>query len=224
VWLGPEEDPNFPNPTATFIGGPGNDTVHVLNFEATVVDFSKGGNDIVDLHSGVTGEGLLSNNPAVDGSSELHNSVTGWTTANDTIHITNLRGNVSLSLNFTNGGVVLAGATTSILNFTTGAVVDGSATPDNWIKINTPTATLGDTADTGFDSAIGADGSIHTAAGDHFYLASFYDSTHGQAVFGATDSNRAGDIDDTSSVEVVGLIHMSAADYAAMGPSNLHFT
>ena len=220
AWLGRELSPNFPNPTQTFIGGTGNDTAHVLNFEATVVDFSKGGSDIVDFHEPRdSGAGLLSNTPATDGSTELYNSVVGWTTANDTIQITN--GPAMNDVQFTNGG--LATAPTSILSFNTGAIVDASAEHDNYIKINTPAVTTGATATQGFDTAIGAGGSVHTAATGEFYLASFYDTTHTQAVFVTAESVAGSLINNTSTVDVVGLVHMSAADYAALGTASVHF-
>jgi hypothetical protein len=222
VWLGEEFTPNFPNPTQTFIAGTGENTANLLNYEATVVDFSHGGTDTVNFtQPRDSGLGLLSNNPAVDGSPELYNSVVGWTTALDTIHITN--GGLMNDLNFTNGGLVPAGATTAILNFTTGSTENASAVADNWIKINTPTTTTGATANAGFDSAIGAAGVITTSAPATSYLASFYDSTNGQAVFVTTASNATDHITNANTVDVIGLIHMSAADYAALGTSSVHF-
>jgi hypothetical protein len=223
AWLANIGFRNFPTaPSQTFIGGSGNDTVHLENSGATVVDFSKGGKDIVDFHlnSVVLGGGFL-----VDNSQHVYTSVTGWTTANDTIHIVNDH-HVN-NLQFTDGGFVFAGSTTNILTYSTGSIEDASTVADNYIKITTPTTTTGATAAEGLNSAIGAGGSITTAAPNESYLTSYYDSTHGQAVFLTAESNAAGVINDTLGnleVGVVGLFHMSAADYAALGPSSLHFT
>ena len=153
VWLGPVARPNFPNPSQTFDAGTGTDTVHLLNFEATVVNFSPTGTDTVDFHEArFSGAGLLSNSPAPptsDGSTELYNSVNGWVTANDTIDITNSGGfSITGALLSTNGAAPALGAS-SILNFTTGAAVDAHAVADNWIKISTATATTGATAQAG---------------------------------------------------------------------------
>jgi hypothetical protein len=222
AWLGEVFVPNFPNPTQTFIGGAGNDTVHLLNFEGTVVDFSKGGNDIVNFtQPRDAGDGQLSNTPATDGSPELYNSVVGWSTANDTIQITN--GGLMNNLQFTNGGFVPGGAATAILDFNTGSIANGSTVPDNWIKIDTPTTATGATANQGFQSAIGAAGQITTSAANESYLASFYDSTHGQAVFVTAASDAADHITNATTVDVIGLIKMTATDYANLTTASVHY-
>ena len=224
VSLGRVLDPNFPNPTQTFIAGTGTNDAHLLNYEATVIDFSKGGTDTVEFHEPRNaGDGLLSNTPATDGSLELYNSVVGWTTAKDTIAITN--GPSMNNVAFTDtGATVVAGNATSILDFNTGAIVNASAVHDNWIKIDTPAVTTGATALQGFDTAIGAGMITMGGPASAAYLASFYDTTHSQAVFVTVDSTANVINNLVADVSVVGLIHMSAADYGALSASSLHFT
>src|SRR5262249_6461335 len=69
----------------TFIGGPGNDLVHLLNFTGDVINFTTGGSDIIDFHEPLNdgGSNLLSN------LTSIYNSILGFTQANDTINITN---------------------------------------------------------------------------------------------------------------------------------------
>ena len=62
-------------------------------------------------------------------------------------------------------------------------------------------------------------GSI-VVSGSHEFLASFYDTTTSQAVV-ETVHSVGGLITGADHVSVVGLVHMSAADYAAFTP---HFT
>jgi hypothetical protein len=226
AWLGLVGRPNGNNPSQTFIGGTGPDTAHVLNFEATVVNFTAGGQDTVDFHEPRdSGAGFLTNNPAVDGSPELYNSVIGFTQANDTIDITN--GPLMNSLQFTNSVApvnVPAGATTGILGVNTDAVESGVAVADNWIKLNTPVPTIGATAQAGFNSAIGAGGQVTVGQAAHSYLASYYDSSNSQAVFVTVASNGADHIVSGSAVDVIGLIKMTATDYNNLAATNLHWT
>jgi hypothetical protein len=215
----PSTNPNVDN---TFLGGPGNDTVHLLNFWTDVVNFTTGGMDTVDFHEPRNDNGAspLANVPGSAATTSLYNAVFGFTQANDTIDITN--GPLMHDLAFTNDGPVMAGAATSILQYTTGAVINASALADNWIKIVTATSGAGQTVNQGFDSAIGA-GTITTSA-NNFYLASYYDLTDSQAVFVTVDAHGGGHVIDTAStVDVVGLIHMSQADYAALTAANLTF-
>jgi hypothetical protein len=225
--------PPVPSPSQTFIGGSGNDLVHVLNFQGDVVDFSKGGTDIVEFHEArINGSGLLTNAPP---STEFYNTVNGWTTANDTIDITQ---SASISfqgaLHFTNGGAVPAGGATGVLDFTSGSVEDGHLTPDNWIKIDTAVATVGDNAATGLSNAIGVGGTINVNGlpANSPFLMSYYDESNHQAVFATLNSNAGGTANIINqadanagghAVNVIGLVHMSQADYAALGAGNLQF-
>ena len=209
---------NGPNPVQTFIGGPGNDLVHLLNFTGDVINFTTGGSDIIDFHEPLNDDGsnLLSN------PTSTYNSILGFTQANDTINITN--GLPMNFVHFTNNGAVPPGAATNILQYTTGAVVDASALADNWIKIDTPTSGAGQTAREGFTSAMGG-GSITVATPGASYILSYYDLTDSQAVF-VTANTIASTIDGSfgnTSVSVIGVIHMSQADYAALTAANLHF-
>jgi hypothetical protein len=215
------------SPAQTFRGGPGNDTVHVLNFGHDLIDISTGGNDIVDFHATFPngGGGLNQPNNALN-----YNSVVGFT-ANDTINITNTAATDNIA--FTNDGVVptgvAGGVASSILLYTTGSLVNAAGLADNWIKVVTPISGAGDTATTGFFSAMGAGGTIDVSAA-HFYLMSFYDLTDQLAAFVTVNSAAGGSpvqitqADATNAgVHVVGLIHMSQADYAALTTANLHF-
>jgi hypothetical protein len=213
-----------PTPLTTFIAGTGTDIVNLTPgaFAGNLIDFSKGGTDTVQFtEARYAGDGLLTNNPPA--SVELYNSVLGFTQAHDTIDITNSGILTAFgAVAFTNDGTVPAGAATSILQYT-GTSINASALPDNWIKIDPPTSGAGQTAAEGLASAIG--GGTITVAASHPYLVSYYDLTDSQAVFetihtagttitAATATN--------ANVNVIGLAHMSQADYAAF--SNLHFT
>jgi hypothetical protein len=209
--------------TQTFLGGPGNDTVHVLNFFHTTIDFSTGGSDIVNFTNAFfNGGGPLANNPGFS-----YNTVLGFAEANDRIDLTNspFLGDIA----FTNDGVVGAVGASTILQFTTNTLVNASALPDNWIKIVTPTSGAGLTAAQGMAESIGLLGAIQVSAG-HNYLVSYYDLTDSQAVFATIDSAAggaptfitAGDATNAG-VHVIGLIGMSQDDYAALAANNLHF-
>ena len=219
AWLGRIGSTGTGVAAQTFVGGSGNDLVHAANFGGTVVDFTAGGKDAVEFREA----NFTPTNPLND-TAHNYNQVLGWTTANDTLDIHN---NASLGLfgavNFTNGtGAVPAGAAVDVLDFTTGANVSGTGSPFDYIKIDTPTSGAGQTAQQGFNSAMGLLGSINVV-GSHEYLVSYYDLQDSQAVFETVHSGAtlitAGD-----HVSVVGLLHMSQADYASLSASNLHFT
>jgi hypothetical protein len=68
-------------------------------------------------------------------------------------------------------------------------------------------------------------GSITVATPGASYILSYYDPTDSQAVF-VTANTTASTIDGSfgnTSVSVIGVIHMSQADYAALTAANLHF-
>lgn len=73
------------------------------------------------------------------------------------------------------------------------------------------------TVQTAFNDAIGPVLGSIVVSGSHEFLTSFYDTTTSQAVF-ATVHSAAGLITAGDHVSVIGLIHESAADYAAMTP------
>jgi hypothetical protein len=203
----------------TFIGGTGNDIVHVMNFTGTVVDFSKGGTDAAEFRESL----YFGGGDPLNDTAHNFNQVVGWTTANDAININN-HGAFGLApgtpVSSTNDGVVGAGAPTNILQYVTGDVINAAATPDNWIKIDTPISGAG-TAKAGFNDAMGA-GHITVAAAAQSYLLSYYDLTDSQAVFVTADVART-TINAGNSVSVIGVVHMSQADYAALGSGSLHF-
>jgi hypothetical protein len=223
TWLADLGTPNLPKPTQTFIGGTGGDTVHLLNFAGDVIDFTKGGSDIIDFHvARFTGDGLLTNAPP---SLQLYNSVLGFTQANDTVDITNSAALTAFgAVAFTNDGAVPAGAATNILQYTGSGVVNAQTLPDNWIKIVHPTSGAGETAATGLAAALGT-GTINVAA-SHSFVVSYYDLTDQEAVFETIHTAGTSITAATATaanVNVLGLVHMSQTDYAALTAGNLHF-
>jgi hypothetical protein len=222
AWINPPN--NSAVPSQNFIGGPGNDIVHVLNVAGDRIDFSSGGSDIVNF---------IPNSPLHGGGAGLNDTtfnftnVFGWATANDRVDITN---NLNFgSVAFTNDGTVGAVGAATILDFTTNAALNASALADNWIKIDTPTPTAGLNVNIALAEAIGvASGAIVVAAA-HNYLISFYDLTNSQAVFTTVNSAAAGAgtvitaADAVADTSVVGFVHMSQADYIALTANNLHF-
>jgi hypothetical protein len=102
--------------------------------------------------------------------------------------------------------------------------VNASTVPYNFIDITTPVNTVPGvtTASSGFALAMGG-GTIHVAA-SHPYLFSYYDVQDQEAVLGSVTSGAGGIISalNAPSVNVIGLIHESAASYAALA-SHIHF-
>ena len=82
----------------------------------------------------------------------------------------------------------------------------------------------GETAQTGFNTAMGPLGAV-SVTGIHPFLVSYYDTTASEAVFGTVtsafnlvllhDAVASGD-----AIRVIGLVHETAAQYAA---TSLHF-
>jgi hypothetical protein len=95
---------------------------------------------------------------------------------------------------------------------------------NNFVDVTTPITTVAaETVQTAYAAAIGAGGSITMGtAAVHNYLVSFYDSTTSQAVLVDAPSSNTGVVLPGATVTVVGLIHESAAQYAALA-SSLHF-
>ena len=136
-------------PAQTFIGGPGGGTVHLQGFGGTNVDFSIAGPDTIQFDSEAN---YTSTHPILDATHQ-YNQVLGFTTANDTVNVTNspTLGEFG-AVNFTNGtGVVPAGAATDTFHYTTDtALADAAIDPFNYIKIDPPiAATTGSTVQAG---------------------------------------------------------------------------
>jgi hypothetical protein len=237
-----EGAPNQANPPPTqwtqqFFGGPGNDVVNLLNFAGERVDFTTGGNDAVDFtQARFNGGGKLTNAAPFAIADTLYNDVFGFTQANDTILITNsvpfAPGGALFS---TNGVVVPIGAAAPIVStpllFVTNGVENAAGLADNWIDIITPIGGAGLTVAQGLQTAIGATGAI-TVNGGHPFLVSYFDLADQQAVFATIQSNAAAPLNVITAADavnpifvgVVGIVHMSQADYAALTNNNLHFT
>ena len=94
----------------------------------------------------------------------------------------------------------------------------------NYIKISPIAVTTGSTVQAGFNEAMGPLGSIVVSGPafvTHEYLTSFYDTNTAEAVIGTVHSNPglfAGSITEGDHVNVIGLVHMSAATYAGFTP------
>ncbi len=192
-----------------------------------VADFTLGGADTVQFN--VVSPNSAATSPIAD-TGHLFNDVNS--TATDAI------------INISTGGIptvytdtglgVAAGDTTSPFPFTTGTGVSAVTAHDNLIVINGPPPTAStplESVQGVFHDAIGAtvaDGIATGAAIGSHILVSFYDTTTSQAVLAAATTVGPGviggtsAIDNASPVAVVGLIHETAAQYAAIA-SNLHF-
>ena len=221
----------FLSPTAgtaqTFVAGGGTNFANLFSAVAGaagggVIDFSHGGTDTVQFND-TQAAGFALNDTAHN-----FNQVLGFTTALNSV-------NVSVSgipTSYTDTGALVAAADpTSAFNFTTGTSVSATTVHNNLIDITTPiTSTAGETAQAAFDAAIGTASTNGVVVGGFLgtnYLVSFYDNTTGQAVLATATSHfnlglLANAVDNGSTIHVVGLIHESAAAYAAIA-SNVHF-
>jgi hypothetical protein len=220
VWLG-AFGLNSSNSAQMFIAGTGTDLVHVLNFGGDGIDFSTGGIDTVEFQ-----EAHHDPTQLLTDTTHQYNQVLGFNPATDSIDIHN---NPAFGLfgavNFTNGtGPVLTGAATTVLDYTTGALINASTAAINYIDVVTPVNTTPGraTAQGGFNTALGLTGEIKVV-GSHEFLLSYYDAQDSEAVF-ATVHSSLGLIAPGDHVSVVGVVHMTAAQYAAFGAGNLHFT
>ena len=212
---------NGGNPTQTFVGGTGGDTIHLASFGGDVITFQGGGNTV--LFQGATQSGGLSLNDNRVGFHN-YNNVLGFT-AGDSADVS--VSGIATGYSFTDtGGAVAGSSATSALNYLTpGGTVNATLSHDNFIDFVTPSSTGGTVAN-GFIGAIGAGAINVSAAGNHTYLMAYYDTTNSEAVLGTATSVAGGptgqEITSASAVRVVGLIHESAADFAAIN-GNVHF-
>ena len=163
--------------------------------------------------------------PRLSDPTHQYNQVLGFTDANETVNINNstLFGTGGTELFTTNAPatVVADGDATNTFHFTTDVIgADALTEAFNYIKIDTAiTAPAASTVQAAFAEAMGPLGDI-LVSGAHARLLSFYDTTTHEAVLVAVNSG-AGLITGADHVNVVGLIHMTAADYATFTP---HFT
>jgi hypothetical protein len=197
----------------TFIGGTGADNAQVLNIGADVIDFTHGGADTVTFRSANTD----SAHPMPD-TAHFYNQVLAFTAANDTLAIHNSAAFPGGTLTNTNSATaVAAGDAANIFHFDTGDLGANATTAAfNYIKIDTDISAGGATVQAAFAQAMGALGTI-AVTGNHERLISFYDTSNSEAVFGSVNSP-AGFITDGSHINVIGLVHESAADYAVTTP------
>ena len=207
-------------PSQTFTAGTGINVANEFISVALLVDFSKGGTDTVQF-SGGTEAGIF---PIANVAPLLaYNQVVGFTTATDSVNINT----AAIPTSYTDTGLaVVANDPTAASNFT-GASQVLTGTHANFIDFITPGNFTGDTAQSAFDSAIGANTITANAAPAHPYLFSLYDTATSQAVLGTVTAGAGGVIAATDTVNVVGLLHMSQADYTAANgatfASHLHF-
>ena len=217
VWLnaGPTATGNV---AQTFIGGPGGGTVNLLNHGGAVVSFGIVGPDTIAFQTANVNSAFTTVDPT-----HQYNEVTGFTNANNSvdIHVPGLFTGAGGVLTNTNSATaVAAGAATNTFDFVTDTIgANATIAPFNYIKIDTATpAAAGLTVQQVFSEAMGLNGSI-VVSGAHAHTLSFYNSTTSEMAVVSAQSNVFGIINDTSHVNVIGLVHMSAADYAAFsGP------
>jgi hypothetical protein len=211
VWLG-NTALNSPFATQTYIAGIGTNLAHVFNPGGDVVDFSKGGTDTVEFALGSqTGTPELLTNP-----NHVYNQVVGFTSANDSVNLS-VGGN---PIDYTDTGAPVLGTDPTLVSNFTGVSQNLSVAGQHFNVINIQSATnnfAGLTPEAAFDTALGAN-TITTNSVTN--LVTFYDAATQQAVLGTTPG---GVISAASTVQVIGLIHESAADYAHFA-SSLHFT
>jgi hypothetical protein len=215
TWLGDVGLNAGVNAAQTFVGGTGGDTVHVLNTGGDVVNFTTAGTDVVSFERA----SVSSVDPIAD-PAHFYNQVVGFTNANDTLNIVApgefvATGGALTNTNSATG--VAAGDATNVFDFTTGALGENATTAAfNYIKVTTPiTAGAGASIQTAFADAIG--GGDIDVSGAHARLLSFYDNSTSQAVFVSVNTGAA-TLTAADHVNVIGLIHESAADYALTSP------
>ena len=213
AWLGNVGLNTGTNVAQTFIGGTGADNAQVLNIGGDVIDFTHGGADTITFRSANTASG----HPMAD-TAHFYNQVLAFVAANDTLAIHNSAGLPGGQLFNTNSNVnvVNAGDAANIFHFDTGDL-GANATTDafNYIKIDTDISAGGATVQAAFAQAMGVLGTINVI-GAHSHLLSFYDTSNSEAAFVSVSSGPT--ITAASHVNVIGLIHESAADYAVTTP------
>ena len=207
----------------TFVAGLGTNVANLFSAVAGaagggVIDFSHGGTDTVVFHD-TQGSGF-----AIDATGNAnYNQVLGFTTANDSINISQSNPGI-VTVNTDGTAITPLPSAGSAFSYSTGTSPSAAGFHNNFIDITTPiTSTAAETAQSAFHDAIGtaATNGITVATAGLNYLVSFYDNTTGDAVLAvATPATTL--ISNASPITVVGLIHESAADYGHIA-SNLHF-
>jgi len=204
VWLG--------GGFQTAVGGAGND------FIATT-----GGDDAINLSAGGTDTVFMVNASGVGGTSLAtaanFTHVSGWSNDIVQLDISNLA--LEDASNNT--------ASTTVLQQNLGFndTVNATGTAVNYIKLTTTVSGAANTATTNalFDAAIGG-GQVGINGATDNILVSAYDAQHGQMVLFTVDADSGGSANALTAADnvsnVVGVVAMSAADYAAFSASNLH--
>jgi hypothetical protein len=185
-----------------------------------VIDFAGGGTDTVEFHAFQDTDSLLNDNVA---GGHNYNNVLNFTNANGTVNLST--GSFAVGLSFTDnvGSPVPAGAATTAANFS-GVNEDLSTTHANYINFTQQQSFAGDTAVTAFNAAMGGAAITVSNPGalTQDYIFSLYDTATSEAVLGivqtTTTTIAAGD-----PIAVIGLIHMSSADYTAGLANHTHF-
>ena len=174
-----------------------------------MIDFSKGGADIVQFNTTTDPICLLTDNVP---RAHNYNNVLGFTGADSVnIKVANVNATLPSSLSTTQDVAVAAGGATNSFVYTSGTKVDASGGAFNFIDIITPVNTGGLNAQAGFDAAIGG-GQIATKGASVDVMGSFYDVTNQQAVY-FVDTKAGNPITGLDPIQVVGLVHMTDATY-----------
>ena len=202
----------------TFLAGP-TGTTNDAEFTFTgggLANFTLNGADTVGFHF------TQVSTFALNDAGHEYNDVLASATVAPIINIST--GGIPTNYTDAPGLPVLAGQATTAFNFTTGTGVVATG-HNNLIDItNTNNLIPAGTVDDAFNVAIGTGAGITVAPGTTNVLLSFYDATTSQAVL-ASVTPVAAVIDHTlaaADVNVVGLIHETAAQYASIA-SQVHF-
>lgn len=192
----------------TVTGGSGDDTILNIGPDDQI-GLSAGGSDTVNFTQITNGGGSALN---------LNNDfakIFGFEVANDTAQV-----DISaLALTEGNGSPADAADGVVVQDVAANGLFNITTTDVNFLKFGSVAAAAD--AQTGFNAAIGGGSVTYTdTAGSDFFLASFYDVANGQAVLFTVDGG-GGVVNTGDDVEVVGLIQMSAADYANFGADGL---
>jgi hypothetical protein len=229
VWLGDVAPNASGNPVATFTAGSGVNIAHLLGFGGDTINFSATATNTVDFHNVNFTDNEVSN------ANNQYNEVNGFAAGNSIdINVADMATALNTfpgahGLTTTQDVAVAAGDAVNPINFATGTIVDGTTTPAgfNFVNITTPIATTpGETAQTAFNTLMGPFATSHiiTAGVNNQTLGSFFDTSNGgQAVY-FVDTDATNPIETGDPIAVVGLVHMTQAQYNATAASAIHFT
>jgi hypothetical protein len=197
-------------PAQTFVGGAGNDIVNFIGANDAIANFANGGVDTAVFHNSAPSGPITGPNIFIN----VDNFV-----AADAVDLKVADINATLPggagvLEHTNGsGPVVAGEAINAFQFQTGTAVDASGIAANFIDIVTPqNVAVGETAQVAYDNAFGGGSIISNNAFPASVMAAFYDVTDQQAVY-VIDTQAFGVIVGTDIVRVVGLVHMTEAQF-----------